>query len=489
MTTILVPGRYGPQAVNSIGDIYLSGAFRLYGEYGEHEIALLRSLLKPGDTVLDIGANLGALTLPLAKHVGPTGKVLAFEPQPRAYRRLVATLELNNCANAWAINHAVGATPGVAQIPVPDEFTHGNHGGLALGGDGPSAPVQVDTIDALGLDALTLLKADVEGMELDVLQGAEATIDRLHPMLYVESDRMEKREALIRWLQGKGYQCWFHCPTLFNPANHFGNPRNAYQDEHGAQIASFNVLAVHGEHEVPPPDYLGKDIPIGVQLRAMGKTLLADEAEDALLRVYPWLELPATPRWNWELVRRHWVSGDPYQIEPDTPEYYRVKYAVAECVKPRSILEIGVRAGYSAAAFLQAGHTTHFTGLDLNAGTWGGVKDYQAHAQKALAKYEGVTVDLQFGDSQQLDRLPGGPYDLVHVDGDHSRAGAMHDVTLALDSGAKWVLVDDYDFIPPVAYGTNAAIRGRHVRAWHVWDGGYRGNLLIENLEATATRE
>lgn len=469
MTTILVPGRYGPQAVNGIGDSYLSGAFRLYGEYGEHEVALLRWLLKPGDTVLDIGANLGALTLPLAQHVAPDGKVLAFEPQLRAYRRLVTTLELNNCANAHAINHAVGATPGVAQIPVPDEFTDGNHGsiGLNVDGRGPSAPVQVDTIDALGLDACTLIKADVEGMELEVLQGAAATIAKFHPMLYVESDRMEKREALVRWMQAQGYQLWYHSPPLYNPANHLRNPYDAYRAPNGATVVSFNVLGVWG---------------------VTNYGLAAHEESDTLQRVYPWLELPATPRWNWELVRRHWVAGDPYQIEPDTPEYYRVKYAVAEFVKPKSILEIGVRAGYSAAAFLQAGHTKIFTGLDLNAGTWGGVMGFQAHAEKALGKY-GVEATFITGDSQDLTALPGGPYDLVHVDGDHSREGALHDVTLALDSGAKWVLVDDYDFIPPVAYGANAALRGRHVRAWHVWDGGYRGNLLIENLEATATRE
>lgn len=465
MTTILVPGRYGLQAINSNGDVYLSGAFRMYGEYGEHEVALLRSLLKQGDTVLDVGANLGALTLPLSQIVGKGGKVLAFEPQPRAYRRLVATLELNNCANAWAFHQALGATPGVAKIPVPDEHTHGNHGSMTLNGDGPSASVEVGTVDGLGLDALTLLKADVEGMELDVLKGADATIDTLHPMLYVESDRMDKREELIRWLQAKGYQLWFHSPPLYNPDNHFRNPHDAYRAPNGATVVSFNVLAVHGQKWADRAGWFGKA-----------------EEDDDILRVYPWLTLPATPRWNWELVRRHWVAGDPYQIEPDTPEYYRVKYAVAELVQPKSILEIGVRAGYSAAAFLQAGHTTHYTGFDLNEGTWGGVKDFQKHAEKAIGKY-GVEATFLTGDSQQLTTLPGGPYDLVHVDGDHSKAGALHDVLLALDSGAKWVLVDDYDYIPPVAFGANAAIRGRNVRAYQVWDGGYRGNLLIENLE------
>jgi Methyltransferase FkbM domain len=82
--------------------------------------------------------------------------------------------------------------------------------------------------DALVGETVGLLKIDVEGAELDVLQGCAEVLKRSRPVLYVENDRIEQSRALIEWLWGQGYRLWRHLPPLFNPQNHFGSQQNLY---------------------------------------------------------------------------------------------------------------------------------------------------------------------------------------------------------------------------------------------------------------------
>src|SRR5260370_34852291 len=82
-----------------------------------------------------------------------------------------------------------------------------------------------------------MLKADVEGMEVDVLAGARQTIKKFRPVLYVENDREAHSEELITLIEELGYSMWWHLPKMFNPNNFAKNPNNIF-----GRIVSINLL-------------------------------------------------------------------------------------------------------------------------------------------------------------------------------------------------------------------------------------------------------
>jgi len=222
-------------------DRYIGRSFTEYGEYSEGEVELFRQCLGAGDVALDVGANLGAHTLPLAQIVGPSGTVFAFEPQRILFQILCGNVALNEITNVHALPVAVGRAAGRAKVPALDYRGATNFGGISLG-SAQGEDVPVVTLDQLEVSKARLIKIDVEGMELDVLAGAKATLARCRPILYVENDRAEKAEPLVASLQDAGYRMWWHTPQLYNPKNFLANPQNVF-----GNVASFNMLCLPRE--------------------------------------------------------------------------------------------------------------------------------------------------------------------------------------------------------------------------------------------------
>ncbi len=125
---------------------------------------------------------------------------------------------------------------------------------------------------------------------------------------------------------------------------------------------------------------------------------------------------------------------------PEWLAYYRMKWAIARVLKPKSILEIGVRFGYSALAFLNACPLAQYVGIDIDSPSFGGSPGALDWARKACSQYQAKFI---LGDSTKMERFPGGPYDLIHVDGQQDGEGTMHDLILA-SAQASFILVDGY---------------------------------------------
>jgi FkbM family methyltransferase len=241
----LKAGRHGYMLYNR-NDVYIGRSLEAYGEFSEAEIMLLRHIVRAEDTVIEAGSNVGAHTLPLARQVGPNGRVYAFEPQRIVFQTLCANMALNGLANVDCRHAAVGREPGEIIVPVLDCHHAHNFGGMALGDHREGERVPVVTLDSLQLDRCRLIKIDVEGMEKAVLQGAEDTLTRCRPIVYAENDRDEKSPALIDFLMKQGYRLYWHLPPLFAPDNYYRNMENIF-----GRLVSINMLGIPEDLDLP----------------------------------------------------------------------------------------------------------------------------------------------------------------------------------------------------------------------------------------------
>jgi FkbM family methyltransferase len=230
--------KHGPMMFFA-GDTHIGRSLDLYGELSEPEIELFRGYLRPGMVAVDVGANIGTHTVCFAQSVGPSGRVLAFEPQSVLHQLLVGNVTLNGCANVIAENKALGASAGSVVVPFLDYAREGNFGALELGAWAQGETIPVATLDSYALPICHLIKIDVEGMERDVLEGAHTTIARHRPLLYVENNKPERSRDLIAWLLTNHYRPYWHLPPLFNPKNFFGETKNVF----GITISA-NMLCV-----------------------------------------------------------------------------------------------------------------------------------------------------------------------------------------------------------------------------------------------------
>jgi FkbM family methyltransferase len=228
-----------------MNDLYIGRSLELYGEWSEGEIALFQHLLRAGDIVVEVGANIGTHTIFFARTVGAAGRVLAFEPQRIVFQTLCGNLALNSLTNVHCYAVALGESAGFAQIPVLDHRQPLNFGGVSLSSAAIGEQIQVATLDSFALPQCRLLKIDVEGMELAVLKGAVETIRRCQPILYLENDRQERSRDLIHYIQSLGYDLFWHRPTLFNANNFYQNPHNAF-----GNTISVNMLGLHPSHGI-----------------------------------------------------------------------------------------------------------------------------------------------------------------------------------------------------------------------------------------------
>jgi FkbM family methyltransferase len=232
-------------------DTVIGRALELYGEFGENEIELLLQLVKPGQTAVDVGANIGTVTVPLAKRVGRLGTVIAIEPQRRVFTLLCANIALNGLMNVRPIFAAAGAAQGTARIARPRPNTNHNVGNVSLNTVKASEEVSVVPLDSLELESCALVKIDVEGMEAQVLAGAAATIARLRPLIYFETkERSANTRSCIEFLTARNYALHWHISCFFNDRNFKGVKDDIFRPPDkplNFRLSDINALAVPRE--------------------------------------------------------------------------------------------------------------------------------------------------------------------------------------------------------------------------------------------------
>jgi FkbM family methyltransferase len=172
------------------------------GTYEPEQSRLFEETLRPGDTVLDVGAHAGYYTLLAAVLVGEHGRVWAFEPDPHNFSALCRHVRINRQENVTTAQLAVSDTSGAAH------FVQGSGSGTGrLCADG-AIEVETTTLDEFcasrGIRPAAI-KIDVEGAEAGVLQGAERTLATQAPTIFLSTHGAQVRAECVRWLQDRGY--------------------------------------------------------------------------------------------------------------------------------------------------------------------------------------------------------------------------------------------------------------------------------------------
>jgi FkbM family methyltransferase len=175
----------------------------LNGSYEREQTRFFRDRVRPGMTVLDVGAHVGYYTLLSARLVGTSGRVVAFEPQPRNCAFLRGHVTANGLANVRVEEAAVADASGFAP------FQAGTGTGTGHLAESGSLAVRTIRLDEFCRDhevSPAVMKIDVEGAELSVLSGAAATIARTRPIIFLSTHGAAVHNACLVWLHDHGYE-------------------------------------------------------------------------------------------------------------------------------------------------------------------------------------------------------------------------------------------------------------------------------------------
>jgi FkbM family methyltransferase len=196
----------------------LSDTIDWYIYYGFKETSRLSlyELIHEGDHVIDVGTNVGEIALNAARITGGKGRVYAFEPDPRNFKRMKENLNLNNFYNIKPHLLGLGDKIGTYTLCYVDDRNQGMNRILdATDGLQKTVEIEVSTLDKFVMEnhftKLNLVKVDVEGFEYKVLKGAEDTITKFRPTLFVELDdenliaQGNSAKELVEFLEKKGY--------------------------------------------------------------------------------------------------------------------------------------------------------------------------------------------------------------------------------------------------------------------------------------------
>ena len=181
-------------------------------------------LLEPGETALDIGANIGHMTGLMARRLGRHGKILAFEPHPGLFKELQGNVSRwQQCCRLPVVElvRAVSSKGGQGVLHVPREFNT-NHGLASLTQPAESDvlgyEVPLVTLDELpGIAKIGAMKLDVEGHELDVLKGAQQMIARKAIRDIIFEEHAATPTPVTDFLEAHGYAVFHLDVTTLRP--------------------------------------------------------------------------------------------------------------------------------------------------------------------------------------------------------------------------------------------------------------------------------
>lgn len=201
---------------------YLQCLIYYFGVFEPHCLAIVKKLLRTGDTFVDIGGNIGLYTIYGSQIVGLAGKVLTFEPIPSHCVRIRENLALNNITNFIVFETALGDKTGIVDLEIPEGgnqgcFSVSNNAEPIKSGENKTR-AKISRFDDVIRDndpsKISLIKIDIEGAEFMALQGMQEMFSKFCPSVIIELNQIALNRlgsnsfAVISWFQDKGYRGW-----------------------------------------------------------------------------------------------------------------------------------------------------------------------------------------------------------------------------------------------------------------------------------------
>jgi protein O-GlcNAc transferase len=200
-------------------DLITPYVLREQQDFFEDELPFVRQVLQPGQNVIDIGANYGVYTLPMAQKVGASGHVWAFEPSASTAQFLAQGVAENGFGNVTLQQKAVSSAPGSAQLAlhVHSELRSIVHGAVPPGGSEEVSLVTLDDcMDLFHWQDIDLIKIDAEGEEINIVKGGRRFFENNAPLVQYElrTNAADMNFGLIRNFEAIGYDSYRFLPGL-----------------------------------------------------------------------------------------------------------------------------------------------------------------------------------------------------------------------------------------------------------------------------------
>jgi FkbM family methyltransferase len=197
-------------------DLITPYVLREQQDFFEDELPFVRSLLEPGQHVIDIGANYGVYTLPMAQKIGPSGHVWAFEPASGTAGFLAQSITVNGFGQVTLEQKAVSSTAGSAQLGahIHSELRAIVRGASADGGETVSLVTLDDCMDRYRWSNIDFIKIDAEGEESNIVRGGRRFFASLGPLVQYELRTTDMNLDLISEFAAIGYDSYRLVPGL-----------------------------------------------------------------------------------------------------------------------------------------------------------------------------------------------------------------------------------------------------------------------------------
>ncbi|MEW5685782.1 MAG: FkbM family methyltransferase [Pseudomonadota bacterium] len=258
---------YGFQFAYPSGDTAVGYCLREHGEFSRVGATLAMQISR-GRTFIDVGANIGAIALPVSRQAK---RVIAIEAHPDLANILKQNVHENEITNIDVIHAAAGATRGDVNFPAMPLDSTGNFGMSGFGREGELIKIQMMTLDEISPPDTAMIKVDVEGYEHEVLAGAKDTlrIKRPHLLVEVSADSLSTQPT-IDILTSSNYQLYWFVDPFVTPRA----PKAPWQGKRKGDIHVFAVPAEASQPDDMTPVRVGEPYPSGLDgyryLKAFG---------------------------------------------------------------------------------------------------------------------------------------------------------------------------------------------------------------------------